>query len=99
TRLVSDWSSDVCSSDLPWLPNHGTEPPGPCFLRTRTPSPENPESVTQAPGLKCYLGSRPYRLIPPGLCLIRWGPCLIRRGPCLKIGRAACRGGGEVVGC
>src|SRR3546814_8588257 len=64
---ISDWSSDVCSSDLAWLRNRGTDRP--LFLLTRSSSILDLAAVTPDEAiLFCPPNhSPPYRVAPyPG---------------------------------
>src|SRR3546814_12592735 len=60
---ISDWSSDVCSSDLPYLPasetrhccRHSTNPPDPMRRRSgRRPVRQSPRSFQPGPPAKAF---------------------------------------------
>src|SRR5262249_57087361 len=88
TRLVSDWSSDVCSSDLkPLRPILRIPTTAPIFgsLSSRSVSP-SPEAARRKFPFQCPPSKRPSRLAA-------WNGRRRAEG-----GRASGRGGGESVG-
>src|SRR5258706_9488679 len=86
TRLVSDWSSDVCSSDLARLPHRGNSELAPdeviarrsqvwnVLLLARTPMRTRQRTLASVAGVALVIGCRSEERRVGKECRSRWSP-------------------------